>query len=302
MGRGAQVDRRKIFSSDRGARLRHRAAHLRGPSRSCRRGPRWRIRRRACWGAAGDAPSCCPANTGPSGRGSAGSRGRCDAIGRSAGAPWHCVQFRSPFFTSSLPGQLMNHSPFESCDARSCVLRSVISNSALCCGRDVDGSGAVELVPDRPNANRVRARLQSVPREAVAPLGVAHHGDGDRRADALGADEHAFHGAFVRRADDAGQSGGSQTEPPCRMMAVAITVATVNAAATAQRFLRSTRHLQSKAGCCSRLRCHRVIQGLNCSSFSSRDAIDSASRRSRYFPTRTRNRCGAPAGDVTNAG
>ena len=47
---------------------------------------------------------------------------------------------------------------------------------------------------------------------------------------------------------------------------------------------------------------YRVIQGLNCSSFSRRLAIDSASRRSEYFPMRTRKTFAAPAGVVTNAG
>ena len=46
----------------------------------------------------------------------------------------------------------------------------------------------------------------------------------------------------------------------------------------------------------------RTIQGLNCSSFWSRAEIDSASRRSLNFPTRTRKTAGAPeAGGMTYA-
>ena len=47
---------------------------------------------------------------------------------------------------------------------------------------------------------------------------------------------------------------------------------------------------------------YRVIQGLNCSSFSRRPAIDSAWRRSGYLPTRTRNIRTAPVDIVMNVG
>src|SRR5687767_7786875 len=47
----------------------------------------------------------------------------------------------------------------------------------------------------------------------------------------------------------------------------------------------------------------RVIQGLNCSSFSRRVATASASRRSGYLPTRTRNTFGPlEPGVLTNEG
>ena len=47
----------------------------------------------------------------------------------------------------------------------------------------------------------------------------------------------------------------------------------------------------------------RVIQGLNCSSFSNFLATVSASRRSAYLPTRTRNTFGPlDPGVVTNEG
>src|SRR5207249_5281424 len=44
---------------------------------------------------------------------------------------------------------------------------------------------------------------------------------------------------------------------------------------------------------------YRVIQGLNCSSFFKRAAIDSASRRVGNFPTRTRQTAGVPFGGAS---
>ena len=43
---------------------------------------------------------------------------------------WHWVQFNRPNLISLLPGQLMNHSPLVSCDARSRAVRSARSSRA----------------------------------------------------------------------------------------------------------------------------------------------------------------------------
>jgi hypothetical protein len=74
-------------------------------------------------------------------------------------------------------------------------------------GGDVDRLGAIELVADGADRDRIFARLHARGREAVAALLVGHHRGGDGRAFLLGADQHALHRALFARGHQPGQGG-----------------------------------------------------------------------------------------------
>ena len=66
----------------------------------------------------------------------------------------------------------------------------------------------VHLVSNGPDAHGIFSRLQPAPREAVPPLSVAYHRERDRRSRALGAHQHALHGAFLLRSHAAPKRRG----------------------------------------------------------------------------------------------
>ena len=72
-------------------------------------------------------------------------------------------------------------------------------------GGNVCAPGTLKVIPDRPNADGIFARLEPVRREAVAALIIGYDADGDRRPLLLGADDHAFHRPFFGGGDLAGK-------------------------------------------------------------------------------------------------
>ena len=74
-------------------------------------------------------------------------------------------------------------------------------------GRHVGRLGAVEVVADRPRAERIVPGLEPRRREAVLALVVADDRDRDGRAVLLGAHHHPFHDRLGGRADLAGERG-----------------------------------------------------------------------------------------------
>ena len=118
---------------------------------------------------------------------------------------WQPTQPSSMPFCWSVPGTLCSHSPFDICAARSSVLRSV-RLWVVVRGPTSTGLGIVEVVADRADAERVLAGRELAGGEAVAALLVAHDRDGDGAL--LGADQHAFHRAFLGGGDLAGQGDG----------------------------------------------------------------------------------------------
>ena len=68
----------------------------------------------------------------------------------------------------------------------------------------IHGLRTVEIVAHGPDAQRIMSRRQSPRGETEVPLLVANNSNGDWRARLLRADQHAFHGSFVRRAYCAG--------------------------------------------------------------------------------------------------
>src|SRR5262249_38745936 len=79
-------------------------------------------------------------------------------------------------------------------------------------GLDLRGRLAVEIVADRADGDGVRAGLEPVRREAVAAVLVGDDRDGDDSTGLLGTDYDAFHGAFGRRGDLAGERVGRLRE------------------------------------------------------------------------------------------
>jgi hypothetical protein len=93
--------------------------------------------------------------------------------------------------------------PFGACELRCDVvgLRQLyIAGGGL--ARSDIGRGALgRVVAGRANLDRVVAGLQPVGREGVVPLLVGYDGRRDVGAILLCGDQHAFHGAFLRRSD-----------------------------------------------------------------------------------------------------
>jgi hypothetical protein len=206
MGSGAEIDRSEILGGRLRARLLHRSftfparAHV-GPDGihgSTATGIRAQLRTRHR--AALRVPSHALDDRHELARGVTGANDRLERVAlRAVEQPvLHLVgagPAREPLAVRELRGKVLRLAQVQI--ELTCLLR-----------RDGHGSRTLQLVPDCSNANRVRARLHSAPGKAVAALGVAHHGDGDRRTGAFRADEHALHGAFVLRAHNARQGGG----------------------------------------------------------------------------------------------
>ena len=127
---------------------------------------------------------------------------------------WQPTQLSSMPFCWSVPGTLCIHSPFDICAARSSVLRSdqVVRGGLRARPRPI--LRIVEVVADRPDAERILAGRELAGGEAVAALRVAHDRDGDGAL--LGAHQHAFHRAFLGGGDLAGQGDGAAGRWRCR--------------------------------------------------------------------------------------
>ena len=76
---------------------------------------------------------------------------------------------------------------------------------------DIGARRRGELIADGADRQRIMSGSEPIGGKAVAAGGVGHDRDGERRAVAPGADQHAFHRAFLRRRDAAGQR-----KPPAR--------------------------------------------------------------------------------------
>ena len=72
-------------------------------------------------------------------------------------------------------------------------------------GGDCGGFRPVKFVADRADAQAILAGFELRGREGEAAVTVTRYRDGNRRAVFLCADEYAFHRAFFRRRDLAGQ-------------------------------------------------------------------------------------------------
>ncbi len=119
-------------------------------------------------------------------------------------------------FCSAVPGMLMNHSVLVSWPEMSATDASARSAVAGCSGFDIGGGRSRKLIADGADRERVMARGEAVGGEAVTAGRIGDDGDGERRAVALGADQHAFHRAFLRGGDVAGQGKARGVEVPRR--------------------------------------------------------------------------------------
>ena len=115
------------------------------------------------------------------------------------------MQLSSAFFCVSVPGKLASHSALVSCLARFLVGRSLMSAVVALAGGDVGALGSIEVIADGTNGKRIAAGRKLRCREAELAGAVADDRDGRRRALALGADDHAFHGPVGSGADLTGQ-------------------------------------------------------------------------------------------------
>ena len=66
---------------------------------------------------------------------------------------------------------------------------------------------ALEVVPDRSDAQRVLTRLEPCLRKSIASLAIGDDRDRHGAAGSFGADHHPFHRTFFRRRDHTGQRG-----------------------------------------------------------------------------------------------
>ena len=105
----------------------------------------------------------------------------------------------------SSPGTLCSHSVLESCAADVAGLGELEVGCGSSAGRDVDRLRTDQDCSRPPGWRWCNGRREAIGREAEAALVVAHHRGGDGAAVALGADQNAFHRAFLGRDDLAGE-------------------------------------------------------------------------------------------------